>query len=634
MGLKRKILFVLAGVLFVAILFFQHKYVPRLFVFDYVVMILALGSACSFLRYPELRGNKTLHERIQVSVFVGVLFVVLLLFYCKYSFRIFPLDFAIVILVACLTYVVLLQQEILNKSILLESFFYVLNLFVLILYGDMSRQDMVRNIIFIGCSANVIVLTVSFLEGTFLGRLVNNLLLMGMLLIFGICCAYYYIMGSFYTCEVLVGIWQTNMSEVVEYLSVHCSMWMLLTCLVVLLICMIVGRYLMRLKPCKCRSKGLIFFVVSVFLINGWLTYRSRYNTLFAPYVGLKRFVLSTKEYREGIQRRKEVLSKLRFDKSIRDGVYVLVIGESHNKKHMSCYGYSRNTTPWLQSMRDSKEFLLFTNVYSCHTQTMYALPLFLTTKNQYNDIEFKDCPSLIEIVNAAGYNTVWLSNQYKYTRGDIPTATIALSAQQQGWCFEDNKPGYDESLLDYFDTIKLSDRMLIVVQLNGSHFEYSKRYPRSEICFQENNDVDCYDNSVYYNDKVMKSIYERCKKIPNFKALIYCSDHGEDVDHGYRHDISKFGLPMIEIPMYVLVSNKFLVEELTKYKMLRKVQDYYFTNDLMCNFILSIIGIRADKFYEPNNDILNEKYDRNVARFKTMHGDKNIRYMIVGGND
>lgn len=40
---------------------------------------------------------------------------------------------------------------------------------------------------------------------------------------------------------------------------------------------------------------------------------------------------------------------------STRPGVYVLVIGESQNKMHMSAYGYGRETTPWLDSMKNDE---------------------------------------------------------------------------------------------------------------------------------------------------------------------------------------------------------------------------------------------------------------------------------------
>jgi len=35
--------------------------------------------------------------------------------------------------------------------------------------------------------------------------------------------------------------------------------------------------------------------------------------------------------------------------------VYVIVIGEAQNKTHMSAYGYTKQTTTWLESIEKDK---------------------------------------------------------------------------------------------------------------------------------------------------------------------------------------------------------------------------------------------------------------------------------------
>lgn len=41
---------------------------------------------------------------------------------------------------------------------------------------------------------------------------------------------------------------------------------------------------------------------------------------------------------------------------------------------------------------------------------------------------------SIIEMVQSAGYKTVWLSNQVRYGAWDTPISVIALEADQQIW--------------------------------------------------------------------------------------------------------------------------------------------------------------------------------------------------------
>ena len=40
------------------------------------------------------------------------------------------------------------------------------------------------------------------------------------------------------------------------------------------------------------------------------------------------------------------------------DETFLVIIGESQNRKHMSAYGYSRDTTPWWM-FREQKRILL-----------------------------------------------------------------------------------------------------------------------------------------------------------------------------------------------------------------------------------------------------------------------------------
>lgn len=304
-------------------------------------------------------------------------------------------------------------------------------------------------------------------------------------------------------------------------------------------------------------------------------------------------------------------------------GVYVLVIGESHNKNHMSAYGYRRDTTPWLNSMKNKDRTIIFQNVYACHVNTVPVLTYALTQKNQYNNVRLYNAISLVEACELAGFDTIWLSNQMKYGVYDSPITSIALRSKQQIWINSNigervGQDFYDEELVKYLDAVKIRHNVLIIVHLMGNHASYNKRYHKKFNVFGENSSVDCYDNSVLYNDYVMQHIYERCLKIPNFQALVYVSDHSDDVDKGVWHDSSQFTMGMTEIPMYVLFSNRYDTSKCEKF---RASQKRFITNDLLFDFMLSIMDIRIDAIYEPQNDVISETYDDDRYRFKTLHG-------------
>ena len=311
-------------------------------------------------------------------------------------------------------------------------------------------------------------------------------------------------------------------------------------------------------------------------------------------------------------------------------GVYVLVIGESQNRKHMSAYGYNRETTPWLDSMKNDDQFLLMKNAYANQVQTVPALSYALTAKNQYNQIELSSAWSLLEVAKAAGFDTVWLSNQAKYGVYDTPTTVIASEAEQQQWINDSTGESvetayYDEKLLDAMDKIQLSNNMLIIIHLMGSHVDYNQRYPQNFEQYSSGSKIDKYDNSILYNDFVMKNIYERVKIIPNFKDLIYFSDHAEGIDQGLDHNPDYFVPDMTKIPMYMYLSDSYVQEHPQVLALLKTEQDYYFTNDLIYNTMLGIMNIKTGDFYEPQNDLTSGSYDNDYFRFKTLHGEKSI---------
>ena len=311
-------------------------------------------------------------------------------------------------------------------------------------------------------------------------------------------------------------------------------------------------------------------------------------------------------------------------------GVFVLVIGESQNRNNMSAYGYERETTPWLSSMKNVENFILFENAYSCHTHTVPVLTYALTAKNQYNNLKLGESVSLLEVAETAGFETVWVSNQVKYSAWDTPITVIADEANQQFW-YNDNigektsTNNYDLKLVDSVEKIKLSDKMLIVFHLMGNHGSYRERYPKEFKKFDGRNILDEYDNSILYNDYVVKNLYDKVNRIPNFKGFIYFSDHADAVLQGLAHDASKFVPEMTHIPMYMYFSNVYVDEFEEKVTKLNLARSITFTNDLIFNTVLSVMGIQFEKVYEANNDIISNEFDGAAQRFKTLYGKKQI---------
>jgi heptose-I-phosphate ethanolaminephosphotransferase len=250
----------------------------------------------------------------------------------------------------------------------------------------------------------------------------------------------------------------------------------------------------------------------------------------------------------------------------------VWVIGESINRTNMSLYGYPRRTTPTLDAMR--QELLVFNDVVSADASTEPSMMKMLTPADAGHPDEWRRKPDVLALAEAAGYKTFWLSNQ---AVNDGWIGLIAARADERRFINQGsgrNENNLDANLLPLFDEA-LADqapKKLIVVHLLGAHPTYNMRYPAGFSRFdnavddvsrsfdqkgrqfwikQQRNE---YDNAILYNDHVVGGLIRKVAQRTDSKqaALIYASDHGQEVGHYRNHaghspiDNSGYEIPMI----------------------------------------------------------------------------------------
>lgn len=438
---------------------------------------------------------------------------------------------------------------------------------------------------------------------------------------------YYSVTSTVFAPDTLLAIAQTNIQEAIEYAKDNFS------CKTIFLI--ILANASVFFVAIKNTQKilwnkynlFLVLFCITAYLVG---VYKYRDNIITDIPKQASKTLAQYKNFSKERTDRKDNMSKLLLSHKPEAGVYVLVIGESQNRAHMQAYNYHRATTPWLDSMKNDKNMLLFTKAYSCHTHTVPTLLYALTAKNQYNNIAVKNAVSVLEVAEAAGFETVWLSNQVKYSAWDTPVTSIASEANQQKWINSTlgestNTDYFDGKLIEELEKIKITDKMLIVMHLMGNHGSYEQRYPKAFEKYDGKNTIDKYDNSIIYNDYVMSQVYKRARKIPNFKGLVYCSDHADAIDKNLSHDAAQFDFDMTHIPLYIYLSDSYIQNNSAKYKSLEKQKNKLFTNDLLFNLMLGVLGINLNNIYEPNNDPTADTFDNNKERFKTLYGKKYI---------
>ena len=438
---------------------------------------------------------------------------------------------------------------------------------------------------------------------------------------------YYSVTSTVFAPDTLLAIAQTNIQEAIEYAKDNFS------CKTIFLIILAnASVFFVAIK----NTQKILWNKYNLFLVLFCITaclvgvYKYRDNIITDIPKQASKTLAQYKNFSKERTDRKDNMSKLLLSHKPEAGVYVLVIGESQNRAHMQAYNYHRATTPWLDSMKNDKNMLLFTKAYSCHTHTVPTLLYALTAKNQYNNIAVKNAVSVLEVAEAAGFETVWLSNQVKYSAWDTPVTSIASEANQQKWINSTlgestNTDYFDGKLIEELEKTKITDKMLIVMHLMGNHGSYEQRYPKAFEKYDGKNTIDKYDNSIIYNDYVMSQVYKRARKIPNFKGLVYCSDHADAIDKNLSHDAAQFDFDMTHIPLYIYLSDSYIQNNLAKYKSLEKQKNKLFTNDLLFNLMLGVLGINLNNIYEPNNDPTADTFDNNKERFKTLYGKKYI---------
>ena len=443
--------------------------------------------------------------------------------------------------------------------------------------------------------------------------------------------SYYFIHDSWPIYTALLAIFQTNGREALEYGLSHFS---IASVLLLVFICFYAGFTAEKLAISQ-ENAGLKNFRILlslIFLSSFYLLYVSRDNLLTDIYLQARDYQLTYTRFQEEMENRsRQIAEVLNAESSAPEGLYVLVIGESENRKHMSVYGYNRPTTPFLEKAAKDPHFILYSGAYSCHVQTVQVLSYALTAKNQYNEISLEKAPSIIECAKAAGYRTIWLSNQEKYSIYDTPTSVTASEADQEIWLNHNmgtdlKTEVYDGEIVNHIRDLKISSPALLIIHLMGSHRAYWERYPKNHAVFHGDNWLtDTYDNSILYTDKVLSDIYETVKIIPHFQSMIYFSDHSEGIDEGLDHNASIFTWDMTYIPLYMAFSDEYMKNSPDKMIALQNHKNHIFTNDLIFNLMLGLMEIKLSGYDEPSNDLTRPDYDNNPSRFRTLFGEKVI---------
>ena len=343
-------------------------------------------------------------------------------------------------------------------------------------------------------------------------------------------------------------------------------------------------------------------------------------------------------------------------------GTIILVIGESASRAYMQAYNenFPLNNTPWLErqcgmwneeleienlpadikinpeykSTPDNTpnltpaqgKFIIFSNAYASWTQTVPVLQRALTEQSQYNGKKFFESVSIVDAARKAGFKTYWFSNQGRYGEFDSAITLVAKTADVSEWTDDsfDFSELEDEILLKYFDRVNPNEKNFIVVHLMGSHIYYNSRYPRRFKKWLTSDgsrmmtSLPSYANSILYTDFVLSKIFDYAAQNLNLQAMIYFSDHGEDLEISHNPDVFRF--EMLRIPMFMYFSPQYEKIFPEKISVLESRRAEYFTNDLFYDTFCGIIAAQSNR-YDSTQDFSATEYKFTRETLTTMLG-------------
>ena len=311
----------------------------------------------------------------------------------------------------------------------------------------------------------------------------------------------------------------------------------------------------------------------------------------------------------------------------------VLVIGESYNKRHSQLYGYDKPTTPRQLAMAEEGSLIPFSDVVSSWNLTSFVFKHMLSLWAVGDSGVWCDKPLFPEVFRKAGYHVTFLTNQF------LPKAKEAVydfsggfflcdSALSRRFFDERNKVlyRYDNGLVKEMqqrDSLSCKGR-LTILHLMGSHVDYSARYPqktfrkftpqdynRPELTAKQLQTLAHYDNSLLYNDSILKSV-------TNYYAdrdavVIYVPDHGEEIFDDEPYTSGRLHNADID---YRLAHNEMEIPFWHPYGWLalQAAKDRPLMIDALPHLLLYLGGISTPLYREELN-VISPNYDMNRPR-------------------
>lgn len=318
----------------------------------------------------------------------------------------------------------------------------------------------------------------------------------------------------------------------------------------------------------------------------------------------------------------------------------VMVVGESFIKWHAGVYGYSNNTTPYMQHEQQNGNLFVFQDVVSPYNLTSKTLRNVFSTNCNTLGESWYDYPFFPTIFRHAGYEVTFWDNQYdpmsrecfdfslnSYLHNHTISSLTYTATNHR-------KYELDGELIEDFvtnESICKVPLVLSVFHLMGQHVAYYNRFPHGGSFDYFNADsvkrndsylnrekrqlIADYDNATRYNDHVLNSVINHYRD--RNTVLVYFSDHGEEVydyqdftgrnwDEPKSYDLLRY---QFEVPFMVWCSDNYINNNSDVIEQLKRAISRPLMLDNVCHLLFHLGRIQTN-YYHRNRDVLDDNYE------------------------
>ncbi len=349
------------------------------------------------------------------------------------------------------------------------------------------------------------------------------------------------VLNTPYSNNIAAAILATNASEASEFIETFCNTKVVVfLCALPLFLAIIlwIGSKMRFMSPRIVRHAGVFIFLIC-------MGFTTKYGQSFYCHTSVDLVACLTTIHETLGTKIHHTHPSVKITSTAQPPLVIWIIGESLTSHHCSLYGYATPTNPLLQKKVNEGDALLFTGVKAAELHTQQAFQLMMGTFAKGTPgTKWYDVPTLPDIAKAAGYRTLWISNQSKKGLWDnivSQYADLCDTAVFIGNMFSGtNRSTIDGELLPVVKRMlaRPSAKDFYVIHLMGCHVSFAMRYPSTFAYFKESDYTDypvkqrkkraTYDNAVRYNDYIVSTLMDMVRH--REAVVVYAPDHGLDV--------------------------------------------------------------------------------------------------------